>query len=166
MNQDLPNGHDKRRAINVIPFGFNPDGSIPNLPHSKAGIVKALKNLDPYSRVQAETIAWSEGLKTTSASKTGVYVTGISNGDYIKVRSVDFGKGAKIFEASVASASGGGKIEIHLGTVDGTLLGTCEVKNTGGWQNWAVQSCTVTNVKGVYDVYFVFKGRRGRFVQL
>jgi hypothetical protein len=30
--------HDKRRAVNVIPLTFNPDGSIPKLSHSKEGI--------------------------------------------------------------------------------------------------------------------------------
>lgn len=161
MNEDLPNGHSKRRAVNVLPFDFNPNGSIPELAHSKAGVVKAVANLNPYTRTEAETIAWSEGLKTASDSKTGVYVTDISNGDYIKVRSVDFSRGAKTFEASVASASAGGSIEIRLGAVDGTLSGTCDIKNTGGWQNWSVQSCTGTIVKGVYDVYFVFKGGEG-----
>nr|MDA3835070.1 glycoside hydrolase family 43 protein [Spirochaetales bacterium] len=90
MNHDLPDGHGKRRAVNVIQFDFNPDGSISNYPHSKEGIVKALKNLDPYTRVQAETIAWAEGVETAKDEKTGVSVTDIRNGDYIKVRSVDF----------------------------------------------------------------------------
>jgi arabinoxylan arabinofuranohydrolase len=111
--------------------------------------------------VQSETIAFSEGLKTASDSKTGVYVTKIDNGDYIKVRSVDFGKGAKKFEASVASASVGGSIEIRLGHVDGELLGICEVNNTGGWQNWAAKSCNIKKINGVHDLCFVFKGGEG-----
>lgn len=162
MNHDLPDGHDKRRAINVIPFDFNPDGSIPNLPHSKEGIVKSLKSLDPYTRVQAETIAWAEGVETVKDERTGVYVSDINNGDYIKVRSVDFDKGAsRKFETRVASALAGGSIEIRLGSVKGTLLGTCEVKNTAGWQNWTVQTGKVKETKGIHDVYFVFKGGDG-----
>jgi len=69
-----------------------------------------------------------------------------------------FGSGAKKFEASVASASPGGSIEIRLGGIDGALMGTYEVKNTGGWQNWTVLSAKVKDVKGVHDVYFIFKG--------
>ncbi len=91
-------------------------------------------------------------MKTAIDSKSGVYVTNIHNGDHIKVRSVDFGKGARRFKAGVASASTGGKIEIRLGAVDGELLGVCEVTNTGGWQNWVVQSCKVKKMKGVYDL--------------
>lgn len=161
MNHDLPNGHDKRRAVNVIQFDFNPDGSIPNYPHSKEGIVKALKNLDPYTRVQAETIAWTNGVKTAKDEKTGVYVTNINNGNYIKVRSVDFGKGAKTFEASIASAAKGGKIEIRTNSLTGPLVGTCNIENTGDWLRWKTQKCKVKNLKGIHDLYFVFVGGEG-----
>jgi len=41
------------------------------------------------------------------------------------------------------------------------LLGTLAVKNTEGAQNWTVQSCKVNNVKGLHDVYFIFKGSDG-----
>ena len=160
MNEDLPNGHDKRRAVNVIPFDFNADGSITELAHSKAG-AKAIANLNPYKRTEAETIAWEEGIETAKNEKTGVYVTDISNGDYIKVRSVDFGKGAKTFEASVASASAGGKIEIRLDNRNGELLGTIDVKNTGGWQNWATVKGKVKKATGVQDICLVFKGGEG-----
>jgi arabinoxylan arabinofuranohydrolase len=161
MNQDLPNGHNKRRAVNVIPFDFNPDGSITELAHSKAGVVNAVANLNPFKRIEAETMAWAEGVETKKDDKTGVYVTDINNGDYIKVRNVDFGKGAKTFEASVASDSAGGSIEIRIGNVNGTLLGVCDIKNTGGWQNWKIQSTKIKKVTGIHDVYFVFRGGEG-----
>jgi hypothetical protein len=160
FNQDLPGGHDKRRAINVIPFEFNSDGSIPELPHSKTGIVKAVKNLNPFDRVEAETIAWEEGIETARDEKTGIYVTDISNGDYIKVRNVDFGKGTGKFEASVASASEGGAIEIHLDSPSGNLIGTCVVKSSGGMNSWMLQSCKIQKVSGVHDVFFVFRGEK------
>ena len=97
-------------------------------------------------------------MKTAEGENTGVYVTKISGNDYIKVRSVDLKKGAKKFEASVASAASNGKIEIRLDDKDGELLGTLNVENTGGNQNWKTQSCKLDKVKGVHDVYLVFKG--------
>lgn len=161
FNQDLPGGHDKKRAVNVIPFDFNPDGSIPELPHSKEGVVKAVKNLDPYSRNEAETIAWEEGVETAKHEKTGIYVTDINNNDYIKVRSVDFGKGAKTFEASVA-ATEGGTIEIRLGSNTGQLISTCPVKQTGDMLKWETITGKTSRVSGVHDLYFVFKGSDGQ----
>jgi len=68
---------------------------------------------------------------------------------------------AKTFEASVASASEGGSIEIHIDSKTGTLLGTLNIKNTGDSLKWAVQSSKVKSVKGVHDIYFVFKGGQG-----
>ncbi len=161
-NGALPGGGGFNRSVCVEEFKYNQDGTIPRIAATKAGVVKSVANLNPYIRVEAETIAWEEGIETASDSKTGVFVTNIENGDYIKVRSVDFGKGAKKFEASVASASVGGKIEIRLGGVVGELLGICDVDNTGGWQNWSVRSCKIKKVKGIHDVYFVFKGNNGQ----
>lgn len=158
FNQDLPGGHDKRRAVNVIPFDFNTDGSIPELSHSKAGVTKPVANLNPYIRTEAETMAWEVGVETTSDSKTRVYVTDVDNGDYIKVRSVDFGKGVKSFGASVASASQGGKIEIHTDSLSGPLIGTCMVENTGDWHKWVTKRCIISKTKGIHDLYFMFIG--------
>jgi hypothetical protein len=107
-------------------------------------------------------MAWSKGLKTAQNSEVGVYVTNIDNGDYIKVRSIDFAKRTRKFEASASSDSAGGEIEIRIDGVDGELLGTCKVENTGGWHEWAVQTCEVKKIKGVHDLYFVFKGGDGQ----
>lgn len=160
-NGALPGGGGFKRSVCVEPLEFSADGSIPLIIPTKEGVKENAANLNPFARVEAETIAFSEGLKTASDGQTGVYVTKIDNGDYIKVRCVDFGKGAKKFEAKVTSASTGGKIEIRIGGVDGKLLGICEVKNTGGMQNWAVQSCKLKKNSGVHNLYFVFKGSRG-----
>ena len=160
-DQDLSGGEGFKRSVSVEQFEFNADGTIPLITPTKEGVKESLSFLNPFTRVQAETIAFSEGLKTVSDSSTGVYVSYINNGDYIKVRSVDFGKGVKEFEASVASASKGGSIEIRIDGKEGTLLGICEVKNTGNWQNWTTLSSKIKDAKGVHDVYFVFKGGDG-----
>ena len=106
-------------------------------------------------------MAWEEGIETAKDDKVGVYVTSIHKGDYIKVRSVDFGNGANSFQASVATLTKGGSIEIHADSLTGTLLGTCNVKSTGVATNWEVQSCKVKKAKGVHDLYFLFKGEGG-----
>lgn len=160
-NGALPGGGGFTRSVAVEEFTFNIDGSIPRI-EPTAGIVKSVGTLNPFKRVEAETIAWEKGIETVSSAETGVYVTDIDNGDYIKVRSVDFGKGARSFESSIASAVNGGHIEIRLDSLHGPLLGSCTIKNTGGWQNWRTVSCAVNKVKGIHDVYFVCKGDEGR----
>lgn len=150
-----------KRSVSVEQFSYNADGSIPLITPTKEGVTKSVANLDPYQEVEAETIAWSEGLKTAGNSQEGVYVTNIESGDYLQVRSVDFGKGAKTFEASVASASQGGKIEIRRNNPNGELLGTIDVKNTGGWLNWTTVKSNIKKINGIHDICFVFKGGEG-----
>jgi len=161
-NADLPGGGGFDRSVCAAEFKYNGDGTIPRIIHSAEGITNSVGDFDPFVRKEAETMAWESGVKTAKSEEVGVYVTEIDNGDYIKVKSVNFGVGTKSFKANVASVSQGGKIEIHIDSQTGTLLGTCMIKSTGGLQNWKVQTCKVTNVKGIHDLYFVFKGNDGK----
>lgn len=160
-NAALPGGGGFKRSVCIEPFTFNADGSIPLITPTKEGVIESAGNLNPFVRVEAETIAWEEGIETAKDEKVGIYVTDINNDEYIKVRSVDFGKGAKRFEASIASVFQDGKIEMHIDGRNGSLLGTLEVKNTDSDQTWKTLSCKVNKVKGVHDLYFVFKGGEG-----
>lgn len=158
MNQDLPEGHEKRRAVNVIPLHFNPDGSIPELKHSKEGIVKGISTLNPYRMTEAETIAWSEGIKVSYDENRKVYVTNINNNDFIRVRDVNFSKGTRYFEAVVANGNNNGSIEIRIGSKDGEKIGCCQVNNITQKNSWTKIRTKVSNIKGVHDLYLVFKG--------
>ena len=158
-NGALPGGGGFTRSVCIDEMHYNSDGTIRRVQPTASG-VQPVSNLDPYSWTEAETIAWEEGVETTSDNKVGVYVTDIDNGDYIKVRSVDFKKGARSFEANIASLSDGA-IEIHLDKIDGDLIGNCILMNNSGAHDWTVQSCKVKKVKGVHDLYFVFKGGTG-----
>ena len=160
-NGALPGGGGFNRSVCVEAFEFNADGTIPRIRPAIEG-VKPVQNLNPYKRTEAETIAWEKGVETALDSTTGIYVTDINDGNYIRIKSVDLQKGAKRFEASVASGGKGGIIEIRVDGLAGPLLATCSVKNTGGWKNWSIQSFkTLKKIKGVHDVYFVFKGGEG-----
>lgn len=155
-NGALSGGGGFNRSVCVDELTYNKDGTIPRITPTKAG-VNSVSTLNPFNWIQAETIAWEEGVETVLDSTTGVYVTDIDNEDYIKVRGVDFGMGAKSFEARAASVSAGGNIEIHLDSLAGTLIGTCNISNT----NWRNQAAKVKSVGGVHDVYLVFKGGEG-----
>ena len=88
----------------VEQFSYNPDGTFPIINATTEG-VSPVGTLTPYQRVEAETIAFSEGVKSEWNAKTGVYVSGIHDGDYIKVREVDLKIVAQCLCVSVASAS-------------------------------------------------------------
>ncbi len=117
-----------------------------------------IKNLNPYDTIQAETICSESGIETEVCSEGGIDVGNIENGDYIKVKGVDFGAGAVSFDARVASNTSGGKIELRLDSQTGSLVGTCDVQGTGGWQNWETGNCTVSGATGKHDLYLKFTG--------
>jgi arabinoxylan arabinofuranohydrolase len=164
-NGALPGGGGFHRSVCVEQFEFNDDGTIPTLNMTKEGALQ-IGHLDPYATIQAETICWASGVETQPCSEGGMNVCDIDNGDYIKVKGVDFGEGATFFEARVASATHGGNIEIRLDSPTGTMAGTCAVPGTGDWQTWVTTSCMVKNITEVHDLYLVFTGGSGSLMNV
>ncbi len=160
-NGALPGGGGFTRSVCVEQFKYNEDGTIPTINMTKVGAPQ-IGTLNPYDTVQAETICWESGVETEKCDEGGMNVCDIENGDYIKIKGVDFGKGAKSFKARVASETKGGNIEIRLDSPSGTLVGSCAVSGTGGWQNWVISSCSVKGAAGVRDLYLVFTGGNGK----
>lgn len=147
-----------RRNLAIEEFGFNDDGSIKQVTYTSNGVAQ-LGHLNPYARVDGETFNAQSGVKTEPCREGGMNLTSLDNGDWVRVVGVDFGAtGAKKFSASVASAEKGGRIELRLGSLEGKLVGTCQVEATGGWQNWKSVSCEVNGAAGVQDLYLKFTG--------
>lgn len=163
--------HYERRSICLEELTYNADGTIQKLPFWSTAGVKQLTTLNPYNRTEAETMAFSEGLKTETTSEwerntpwdkgkkvaDRLFVTSIHNGDYMKVQGVDFSNGTTSVEVSIASLKGG-KIEIHTDKIDGPILGTINVNTSGEGDLWKTITSPVKNSKGVHDLFFVFKG--------
>ena len=108
-NGALPGGGGFTRSVAVERFTFNSNGTFPTITMTTAGAPQ-VGTLNPYVTNEAETTAWASGVETEAASEGGRNVAFIDNGDYIKVKGVDFGTGAASFEARVASATNGGNI--------------------------------------------------------
>jgi len=156
-NGALPGGGGFSRSVCVEEFTYNADGTIPTINMTKG--VTAVGNLNPYSRNEFETIGWESGVETYKSSKAGIYVGDISNGDYIKVRGVDFTTlGAGVFTANVACSFAEGTIELHLDNATGLLIGKLPVGYTGGEDVWKTETTNITGATGIHDLYFVFKG--------
>jgi arabinoxylan arabinofuranohydrolase len=159
-NGALPGGGGYTRSVAVEKFTYNADGTIPTIKMTTTGAPQ-IGTLNPYVRQEAETIAWESGVETEPSGAGGMAVSRIENGDYIKVKGVAFGTGAKSFTARVASAASGGKIELRQDSATGGLLGTCTVPGTGGWQTWTNVTCTVSGATGTRDLYLRFTGGSG-----
>ncbi|WP_037305643.1 glycoside hydrolase family 43 protein [Amycolatopsis orientalis] len=159
-NGALPGGGGFTRSVAVEKFDYRPDGTIPTIMMTGTGAPQ-VGTLDPYTRQEAETIAWGSGIETEVAAEGGMNVSHLENGDWIKVKGAAFGAGAGTFTTRVASATGGGDVELRLDSPTGTLVGKCGVRGTGGWQNWTTVSCPVNGASGTHDLYLRFTGGGG-----
>ncbi|WP_312333874.1 glycoside hydrolase family 43 protein [Sphingobacterium sp.] len=160
-NGALPGGGGFTRSVAVQELNFHPDGSIPPMKMT-AGITRALATVNPYALNQAEMIAWSEHVKSYQNEKVGVFIKARKDGAYTVVKNVDFGeKGARSFFARVGTTHHGGvSMEVRSGATDGPLLATIQVPMTGGDDRWTtVETILPDSVKGIHDLYFVFKGK-------
>ena len=158
----LPQGGGFGRSVAVEEFKYNADGSFPTIMPTDEG-VKPVAEFNPYRKVEAETMAFSKGVKTEQNDEVGVYVSDIHNGDYIKLQNVCFcNKLPRTFTARVASGLRGGQIEVRIDSLKGQLLCRLEVPATGGWEKWQTLTADFTElVKGRHDLYLVFTGRKG-----
>ncbi|HNZ72797.1 MAG TPA: carbohydrate-binding protein, partial [Prolixibacteraceae bacterium] len=166
----------ERRSVDMDEMVYNADGTIQNRKYWSVEGPTQVGIFNPFKRVEAETMAWSEGLKTNFETEwegpfewnrgkkiaDRLYVTSIHNGDYILVQGVDFAQGAKSVEAMVSPLYGG-KIEIHTDKIDGPVIATVNVTTSGEGDIWKTNSAPVSNVQGVHDIYFVFRGEKDLF---
>lgn len=151
------------RSVAVEEFSYLPDGKFPIIHPTDEGVAP-IGTLNPYRRVEAETMAYSAGVKSEWNEDTGVYLSEIHTGDYVKVREVDFGQQQPLrFLARVASALQGGWIEVHADSMQGPCVAQLKVAYTGGWEKWQTEEALVCHpLTGKHDLYFVFRGLKGQ----
>lgn len=156
----LPGGGSYGRAAAIEQFTYNADGTIPAIAATKEG-PKPVGEINPYNRVEAETMAWSEKCSIAKNSKTGVYVSSARMKGYIKVREVDFGsQSPKSFSASLAAGVDGGILEVRLDSVKGPVISSIQLPRTGGWEKFKTFTAELKQeVTGKHDVYFYFNGQ-------
>ena len=180
-NGALPGGGGFTRSVCVEKAEFNEDGSIVPLKMT-GGIEKGLGTLNPFRKTEAETIAFSEGMKASQNEEVGVFVNAMKDGAYIKVRNVDFREGgASRITARVGTTHNGGvTMEVRADGREGRLLATLKVPMTGGDNRWALASSEICDlastdracsksaereqimqigrITGVHDLYFICRG--------
>ena len=169
--------HHERRSVSAAEITYNADGTIQEVPYwLDQEPIKQLCWLNPYERVEAETMAWGYGLKSakmgipntgvvadmpTSTGKKNMYIYDINNGELIKLRGVDFGeKGATRFSITAAS-TGACTVTLRLDSQDGPVIGTALVSKTGSAEKYRTFSTKVSIASGVHDLYLCFSNTSG-----
>ena len=158
-NGALTNGGGFRRATCIEEFSFNADGSIPMIPFTKQG-VKPVGTVDPYQRVEGETMSGSYGVKLDRLAGEEHYVTSIHNGDWVKLREVDFGQGgATELTAAIRNLKHAGRAEFFLDQLDGRPFAAAEFAEDPALGQERVVTAKVPHAPaGKHDVYVLFRG--------
>lgn len=120
---------------------------------------------DAYQKIEAEKYNDGKGFILEGSAEGTMQLGGIQSGHFAAYKQVDFGKlGAKGFIARVASGTAGGRIEIRLDALNGPVVGTVNVEDTGGWEHFMDAVSVLKDhqghpatVTGVHDVYLVFE---------
>lgn len=157
-NGALPNGGGFHRSACVEEFTYNEDGTIPFIPFTKHG-PRPVGTLNPYNKVEAETMAWSWGVKTDRQAGFDHYVTQIHNGDWIKVREVDFGQdGPSEIEIQTLKFNTPAVVEFYIDSLGGDPFASFDVRASG-----AMKTSLARPVTGRHDVYILFRGGDEQF---
>jgi len=170
--------HHERRSVSAQEITYNADGTINKLPYwLDQQPMKQLQWLNPFRRVEAETMNWGFGLKTAkmgientgvvkdmpaSTGKKNMYVFDINDGEYIRLRGVDFGKGAKTFSiVAAAAAQAGCTVTLRMDSQDGQAIGAAVIKSTGSADTYKTFTAKVKGTAGVHDLYLCFSQTSG-----
>lgn len=110
-------------------------------------------------KFEAEGYNIGSGVSYEACADGGINIGSGNNGDYIAFKNVNFGSTAKTsVDLKVASANSGGRIEFHLDSPAGTLLGYWTAASTGGWQTWSTKNVSLSagTAVGTRTVYVTF----------
>jgi hypothetical protein len=173
LNTMVTDQHRERRSVCVAQLDYDADGTIREVPWWNPAGVEQLGTLDPYGRTEAETIAWSEGIRTEPNRDGGMDAYPTRDRAFIKVKGVNFGpKGAARFLASAARFpsrmthdANGSAIELHLDDPNGPLIAKIGVSDYSG--QWKTVEGPVTGATGTHDLFLVFRAdASGRLFKL
>jgi hypothetical protein len=118
-------------------------------------------------------MAWGSGLKSAkmgientgkvadmpySTGRRNMYVTNIDDGEYIRLRGVDFGKTTPQSFEICASVTGACTITLRVDGVCGSVIGKVDLTETNGYQMFTTP---VQFAQGVHDLYLCFSNTSG-----
>lgn len=165
LMQQLGTSKVNNRSVAVQEITYGPNGTLnPIAMSAQNTTIAQLKCLDAFVEVQAETLAAEKGIEVEGRAGERVRVSQIDDGDWVGYSQVDLREGATALVARVASATGGGAIDIRIDGCDdfttevGTSIGTCQVASTGGATTFADLSCALTTASGAHDLCLRFSG--------
>lgn len=168
--------HHERRSVSATEITYNADGTIQESPYwLDLKPIKQLQCLNPYQRVEAETMAWGYGLKSAkmgiantgviadmpeSTGKKNMYLYNIADGRFICLRGVDFQEGASQYQLT-AAATGSCTVTLRLDSLNGPVIGSLQISPTGSVETYQAFTMEVKKMAGIHDLYICFSDAQG-----
>jgi beta-glucosidase len=123
------------------------------------GMIEDTYRRDPFTILQAEHLEGKTlGVGFKVLSPGNLYMDLSGNNSYILFRNLDFSTAATHFHARLASQDEGSTLEIVLDSLDGPAAGTLSIQPTTDPESYETQSCEITGVEGIRDIYIILKG--------
>lgn len=141
---------DGFRSIGIDRCDVDEKNAVISVSEMSDGGVNQVGKLSAIEAQEAETAHVAAGLKYYEDGEE-LFVTGISDGDWIGLKGVDFGGGVNSFAARV---KGDGIIEIRLDSIDSKPVGNIQFNTDGSIET--VTGKLDKNISGTHDLYFVF----------
>jgi hypothetical protein len=163
----VPDGDRFFRKTKIVYAHYKDNGDIADDPFIEQSPLGVGQYDARWKKIEAEWFfAASDGVNKRE-NATGFELRNLTDGTWLafpKVRNLH--KNAVLhFTVSSANAAGG-RIEVHQDKVDGPLLGSVPVPNTGGWASYQMVNCQLANGAGTQDLCLVFKGSGGELLRL
>lgn len=155
------------RSTNIDEFTMGEDGTIGLIRQTKNGR-EQLRKVDPYRENSAVNMAMNAGLDTVpSADGTSgkMILTGIDNGDYMKIQGVDFGEKSpwtlEVWLKAEAGIDDTCAVYASLDLVKGEMIACLPLQETGEKDAEGFVKCQAAlekEITGVHDLFFLFSG--------
>lgn len=164
-------GTKYNRRVCIEPIQFNEDGTINEVEmttQGQEGPIPASRKMEAWracllhGHIRTQT---REG-NAEKGEETIEYLGKIQRNDWAAYKYLDFDPSLIRFRMNAASKAYGAVVELRLDAPDGELLGSLEVTNTGGWEQWKEFSCVIKPVEGKHALYLVFRGERAHHLSV
>lgn len=146
-----------KRSVNIDKLEYNADGTMKTVIVTKG--MAQVGTFDPFDTIPAATMSKQSRIKASFDPNSWInaLVPQVS-GAWTRISGVDFKTGAKQFIVDAATTATGVSVEIRTGSESGILAGTCAIAKTASNTTYATNTCAVSGLTGVKDLYLKFMG--------
>jgi len=163
-DQSLPGSGEFFRNSVISYIHYKDNGEMEPVYLNRLGVGKYDASMSP---IEAENYFKAANVKKKECPEGGYEICDIKSGSFLVYLKIMNLKSNTVLEFRFSSANqSGGTIEIHENGVDGKLLGTCKIPNTGGWTVYKTISCKLNNESGQKDICLTFKGDGNELLRL